>query len=274
MGGDHRDPDAGRCGSSRIQSGREPRRLRAREVPSPGRCGPRRLPQPGRSPQSRSHRGPQQGPGCVLSGGRWYSPYDDVYITDARALDIDHLVPLAEAWDSGASAWTSAERQSYANDLGDELALIAVTAKTNRSESDQGPGTWQPRAVGYRCEYANLLDRGEGPLWPGVRPRRAGRAGTGPRRVPERAGRGHARPVAEMPGAAVRPAGWHGRPPRRIGVSLACGASYGRTVRGRREAHGRHPQGRHRRAAREAVRHRRGDPRGPGCRPSGRVRPC
>ncbi|MEV7683259.1 HNH endonuclease family protein [Streptomyces sp. NPDC088341] len=97
---------------------------------------------------------PQQGPGCVLSGGRWYSPYDDTYFTEARALDIDHLVPLAESWDSGAAAWTPAERQSYANDLGDERALIAVSAKSNRSKSDQDPGTWQPPAAGYRCQYA------------------------------------------------------------------------------------------------------------------------
>lgn len=54
---------------------------------------------------------PTQGASCVLSGGEWYSPYDDRYIDGPRGLDIDHLVPLAEAWDSGASAWTAKERQ-------------------------------------------------------------------------------------------------------------------------------------------------------------------
>lgn len=43
-----------------------------------------------------------QGAHCVLTGGEWYSPYDDRYISGARGLDIDHLVPLAESWDSGA----------------------------------------------------------------------------------------------------------------------------------------------------------------------------
>ncbi|MFE2972209.1 HNH endonuclease family protein [Streptomyces sp. NPDC059340] len=97
---------------------------------------------------------PQQGPGCSLTGGEWYSPYDDKYFTDARGLDIDHLVPLAEAWDSGASAWTAKEREAYANDLGDARALIAVSAASNRSKADQDPSTWQPPAQGYSCQYA------------------------------------------------------------------------------------------------------------------------
>ncbi|WP_329266550.1 HNH endonuclease family protein [Streptomyces sp. NBC_01451] len=97
---------------------------------------------------------PVQDANCVLTGGSWYSPYDDTYFTQARALDIDHLVPLAESWDSGASTWTTAERQAYANDLGDARALIAVSATTNRSKSDQDPATWQPPAADYRCTYA------------------------------------------------------------------------------------------------------------------------
>ncbi|MFF7357366.1 HNH endonuclease family protein [Streptomyces filipinensis] len=96
---------------------------------------------------------PEQGPNCTLTGGEWYSPYDDRYIEGPRGLDIDHLVPLAEAWDSGASAWTAQEREAYANDLGDERALIAVSAASNRSKADQDPSTWLPPAEGYRCTY-------------------------------------------------------------------------------------------------------------------------
>ncbi|POX55373.1 HNH endonuclease [Streptomyces sp. Ru71] len=96
---------------------------------------------------------PEQGPRCALSGGEWYSPYDDRYIQGPRGLDIDHLVPLAEAWDSGASAWSAAEREAYANDLGDDRALIAVSAASNRSKADQDPTTWLPPAEGYRCQY-------------------------------------------------------------------------------------------------------------------------
>ncbi|MEU6417827.1 HNH endonuclease family protein [Streptomyces spiralis] len=96
---------------------------------------------------------PVQGTNCALTGGQWYSPYDDRYIDGPRGLDIDHLVPLAEAWDSGAYAWRPAEREAYANDLGDDRALIAVSAASNRSKADQDPTTWLPPAVGYRCTY-------------------------------------------------------------------------------------------------------------------------
>jgi len=96
---------------------------------------------------------PVQGANCTLTGGEWYSPYDDRYIQGPRGADIDHLVPLAEAWDSGASQWTAQEREAYANDLGDDRALIAVSAASNRSKADQDPSTWLPPAEGYRCRY-------------------------------------------------------------------------------------------------------------------------
>ncbi|MFD5013787.1 HNH endonuclease family protein [Streptomyces chartreusis] len=97
---------------------------------------------------------PVQGPNCQLTEDSWYSPYDDTYFTAPHGLDIDHLVPLDEAWDSGASAWTAKEREAYANDLGDARALIAVSAGSNRSKADQDPATWQPPAASYRCTYA------------------------------------------------------------------------------------------------------------------------
>ncbi|MET8771426.1 HNH endonuclease family protein [Streptomyces sp. NPDC004658] len=96
---------------------------------------------------------PEQGASCRLSGGAWFSPYDDRFIEGPGGLDIDHLVPLAEAWDSGASDWSAKEREAYANDLGDDRALIAVSAASNRSKADQDPSTWLPPADGYRCQY-------------------------------------------------------------------------------------------------------------------------
>ncbi|MEV8547639.1 HNH endonuclease family protein [Streptomyces sp. NPDC051572] len=96
---------------------------------------------------------PVQGPNCVLTGGSWYSPYDDRYLDSASKLDVDHLVPLAEAWDSGASQWTAKERELYANDLDDARDLIAVSAASNRSKADKDPGEWLPPYTGYRCQY-------------------------------------------------------------------------------------------------------------------------
>lgn len=90
---------------------------------------------------------------CTLAGGRWYSSYDDVYVDGPSGLDIDHMVPLAEAWDSGAHEWTPQRRENYANDLDEPLALIAVTATTNRSKGDQDPQSWLPPYAPAHCGY-------------------------------------------------------------------------------------------------------------------------
>jgi hypothetical protein len=73
-------------------------------------------------------------------------------------VDIDHVVPLAEAWRSGASAWTTARRQTFANDL-THPQLIAVTDNVNQSKGDQDPSTWQPSLTSYRCTYARMWIR-------------------------------------------------------------------------------------------------------------------
>ena len=91
--------------------------------------------------------------GCRLGGGRWWSAYDNLFITDSGGLDIDHFVPLSEAWQSGAWRWSATTREAYANDLGYPLSLIAVTATTNRQKSDQDPAEWLPAFSDYRCTY-------------------------------------------------------------------------------------------------------------------------
>ncbi|OSY38301.1 HNH endonuclease [Streptomyces platensis] len=96
---------------------------------------------------------PTVGAGCKITGGTWRSYYDETTVAGPSGLDIDHMVPLAEAWDSGASQWTAARRQAYANDLGAERSLVAVTAKTNRSKADQDPAEWMPPAATARCTY-------------------------------------------------------------------------------------------------------------------------
>ncbi|MGA5558819.1 HNH endonuclease family protein [Streptomyces lavendulocolor] len=96
---------------------------------------------------------PTVGARCALTGGVWWSMYDEQQVTAASALDVDHMVPLAEAWDSGASGWTATRRQAYANDLDAERSLIAVTAKTNRSKADQDPAQWMPPAAAQHCAY-------------------------------------------------------------------------------------------------------------------------
>jgi hypothetical protein len=87
---------------------------------------------------------PKIGPKCKLTGGKWLSTYDGKTITNASQLDVDHLVPLAEAWRSGAWKWTAGQRQAFANDLDNSEALIAVTLSTNRSKGDKDPSLWMP----------------------------------------------------------------------------------------------------------------------------------
>ncbi|GGX52367.1 HNH endonuclease family protein [Streptomyces minutiscleroticus] len=89
---------------------------------------------------------------CASTSGSWYSVYDGATWTAASDLDIDHVVPLAEAWDSGASKWTTAQRQAFANDL-TRPQLIAVTDNVNQAKGDQDPAEWMPSRTAYACTY-------------------------------------------------------------------------------------------------------------------------
>ena len=91
--------------------------------------------------------------GCKLSGGTWVSAFDLKETSDPSTFDVDHFVPLKEAWDSGAWAWDAATRQAFANDLDYEMSLIAVSASSNRSKSDKDPADWMPPNNDYWCEY-------------------------------------------------------------------------------------------------------------------------
>ncbi|MFG3633240.1 HNH endonuclease family protein [Streptomyces huasconensis] len=90
---------------------------------------------------------------CKVTAGQWFSYYDGETLTQSRALDVAHMVPLAEAWDSGAGTWSAERRTAYANDLGDYRSLVAVTARSNRSKADQDPAEWQPLLADARCTY-------------------------------------------------------------------------------------------------------------------------
>jgi len=98
---------------------------------------------------------PKIGSGCALSAGRWHSKYDGLSTTNPSTFDIDHLVPLKEAWQSGAWKWNAATRKAYANDLGYSATLIAVSAHENRSKGDREPQTWMPKRTGFACHYVS-----------------------------------------------------------------------------------------------------------------------
>ena len=92
---------------------------------------------------------------CAATSGSWFSQYDGNTYTSASSIDIDHVIPLAEAWRSGASSWTTSQRENFANDLTGPQ-LIAVSASSNRSKGDQDPSTWWPTRTTYRCTYAKM----------------------------------------------------------------------------------------------------------------------
>jgi hypothetical protein len=91
--------------------------------------------------------------GCNVVAGTWASLYDGKTLDSPTKVDVDHVVPLANAWRSGASAWTTGKREDFANDL-DHPQLVAVSQTSNRAKGDQDPSTWKPSATVIWCEYA------------------------------------------------------------------------------------------------------------------------
>jgi len=98
----------------------------------------------------------QTGSSCAILSGRWYSIYDNTETTDSSRFDIDHVVALKEAWDSGAWNWSADQRRDFANDLSQPYFLIAVSASSNRSKSDRDPAEWLPTNTSYRCAYVRI----------------------------------------------------------------------------------------------------------------------
>jgi hypothetical protein len=92
---------------------------------------------------------------CAAVSGSWFSPYDGATWSLASDVDIDHIVPLAAAWRTGASSWTTSRRQQFANDLSGPQ-LIAVTDNVNQAKGDQTPATWKPSRTTYWCTYAKM----------------------------------------------------------------------------------------------------------------------
>ncbi|MGL5825004.1 MAG: HNH endonuclease family protein [Nocardioides sp.] len=92
---------------------------------------------------------------CVVTAGTLTDPYtgQQIAFTKEKAYEvgIDHLFPLARAWDLGASAWTPEQRRNFANDPAN---LLAVSGSANSSKQDRGPGEWLPVNAAYRCVYA------------------------------------------------------------------------------------------------------------------------
>ena len=90
---------------------------------------------------------------CVVENGRWYDAYTDAEIGSSRQIQIDHLVPLKNAYMSGAWQWDYKTRCLYANYMGYKDHLIAAEAHQNMAKGDRGPEGYMPPNESYRCEY-------------------------------------------------------------------------------------------------------------------------
>jgi hypothetical protein len=97
--------------------------------------------------------------GCDVLSGLWNDPYTGRSFTNPSDLDVDHLVPLKEAHDSGAALWSTDRKREFANDLTTAHALIAVDLSANRSKGSRDPAAWLPTNTAYHCEYVrNWVD--------------------------------------------------------------------------------------------------------------------
>ena len=94
--------------------------------------------------------------GCKVIAGRWRCPYTGKEYSLPTALDIDHVVAIAEAHEYGGYAWTAEQKSAYFNDLSDPNHLIAVDLSANRSKGSRGPDDWLPENVAFRCEYLKI----------------------------------------------------------------------------------------------------------------------
>lgn len=100
-----------------------------------------------RMPVTRSGR-------CSVTYGEWFSVYDGETLTRALDIDVDHVVPLANAWRSGAWAWSTERRTHFANEMEPQGTLLAVSRVSNRQKGDRGPEEWRPSREDAWCAYA------------------------------------------------------------------------------------------------------------------------
>lgn len=91
--------------------------------------------------------------GCTVVRGKWYDPYTGQTFTGAAKVQIDHMVPLKNAYISGASKWTHKLRCAYTNFMANDFHLMVASAQQNMSKGDRSPADWLPKNVAYHCEY-------------------------------------------------------------------------------------------------------------------------
>lgn len=87
---------------------------------------------------------------CRVATGLWVDEYTGELERNATHLDVDHVVPLAEAWRSGADGWDDSRRSQFSND---PFELALTNLHLNRSKGDRTPDAWLPESEPWHCMY-------------------------------------------------------------------------------------------------------------------------
>ena len=93
----------------------------------------------------------------AIATGTLHDPYTNATVAFVRgnqvgaSVQIDHIVPLALAWDLGARNWPDDMRLRFANDPAN---LLAVGGQANQDKGDSEPALWMPPNAAFRCQYA------------------------------------------------------------------------------------------------------------------------
>ncbi|WP_120635256.1 DUF1524 domain-containing protein [Ruegeria sp. EL01] len=93
---------------------------------------------------------------CIVLRGKWADPYTGKVFTNARDVEIDHLVPLKWAWDRGAHSWPDETKSEFANDPAN---LFVVSSNVNQDKGAKGPIDWLPPLGGFHCQYVTRFVR-------------------------------------------------------------------------------------------------------------------
>lgn len=96
---------------------------------------------------------PIPGQPCYVGTGLWFDPYTNRNYTQANQLQIDHVVPLKNAYISGGFQWDWRTRCAYANFMGNKFHLRAVESSTNMAKGDNTPVHFLPPNRAFTCEY-------------------------------------------------------------------------------------------------------------------------
>jgi len=92
---------------------------------------------------------------CKVKSGKWVDPYTGETFTQPSKLQIDHVVALKNAHDSGGWAWSADRKRGYANFLGSDTHLLAVKGIENQRKGAKGPDKYLPPRAAYHCDYVS-----------------------------------------------------------------------------------------------------------------------